>query len=150
VSPATLDFGTVTRGERAERVVVVRNPGRVSLTVREVVFDGGGAAQFQLGEAEPATVTLTGPMTTVTVRVDAESGASTTCTLMRAAAAGWAQQASLEASNLPAFLGASVAVSGDGSTVAVGERGDPSGVPGINVQPDHSAPNAGAVDVFTR
>jgi hypothetical protein len=56
VSPATLDFGTVTRGERAERVVVVRNPGRVSLTVREVVLDGDGAAQFQLGEAEPATV----------------------------------------------------------------------------------------------
>ncbi len=49
-----------------------------------------------------------------------------------------------------AFAGTSIALSSDGSTMAVGAFGESSGATGINGnQADHSAPDAGAVYVFT-
>jgi hypothetical protein len=68
----------------------------------------------------------------------------------------WTQQAYLKASN-PGDMedgdtfGYSVAISGDGNTVAVGAPSEDSNASGINGnQADNSTPGAGAVYVFTR
>lgn len=66
---------------------------------------------------------------------------------------GWAQQAYLKASNTDASdqFGASIAVSGDGNTVAVAAPMEDSGSTGVNGNgADNSVPEAGAVYVFTR
>ncbi len=65
----------------------------------------------------------------------------------------WGQQAYVKASNTDAtdLFGASVALSDDGSTLAVGAGGESSAATGIDGdQADNSAPGAGAVYVFTR
>lgn len=65
----------------------------------------------------------------------------------------WSQQAYLKAANTyaNAYFGWSVAVSSDGSTVAVGAVGDASNATGINGNGgDHSAADAGAAYVFVR
>jgi hypothetical protein len=65
----------------------------------------------------------------------------------------WAQQAYLKASNTDARLtfGESVALSADGSTLAVGASSETSNATGVNGnQADTSAANSGAVYVFTR
>jgi cysteine-rich repeat protein len=65
----------------------------------------------------------------------------------------WQQQAYLKASNTRAGLqfGMTLALSADGSTLAVGAQFEPSAATGVNGdQADHSAPWAGAVYVFTR
>ncbi len=64
----------------------------------------------------------------------------------------WSQQAYLKASNTTtwAFFGSSVALSGDGNTLAVGAVFESSGTTGINSTPDQSAGFSGAVYVFAR
>jgi hypothetical protein len=65
----------------------------------------------------------------------------------------WSQQAYVKASNTDAYdrFGWSVALSGDGSTLAVGAPVEDSNAVGINGnQADNSASNAGAVYVFVR
>ncbi len=65
----------------------------------------------------------------------------------------WTQQAYIKASNTEAqqFFGASVALSGDGNTLAVGAPGEASAATGIDGnQTDTSAPDAGAVYIFER
>jgi len=65
----------------------------------------------------------------------------------------WTQQAYVKASNTGAgdLFGESVALSGDGNTLAVGARFEDSNATGINnVETDNSLPNAGAAYVFTR
>jgi hypothetical protein len=68
----------------------------------------------------------------------------------------WSQQAYIKASNTGEpqdgdTFGASIALSDDGNTLAVGSPGEDSGSPGINGnQADNSALGAGAVYVFTR
>lgn len=65
----------------------------------------------------------------------------------------WAQQAFIKASNAGAnnFFGQSVALSGDGNTLAVGAAGEDSNATGINGdQANNLAPNAGAAYVFVR
>jgi hypothetical protein len=65
----------------------------------------------------------------------------------------WSQQAYVKASNTDAFddFGSSIALSGDGNTLAVGARGEDSSATGINDnQADNSASGSGAVYVFTR
>ena len=47
-------------------------------------------------------------------------------------------------------FGNSVALSGDGNTLAVGAPNEDSGTTGINTTPNEAAPNAGAVYVFAR
>jgi FG-GAP repeat len=67
--------------------------------------------------------------------------------------ATWSQQAYVKASNTGGddFFGASVALSDDGSTLAVGAINEASAATGIGGnQADNSAGNAGAVYVFTR
>ncbi|KIG19527.1 Molybdopterin oxidoreductase, iron-sulfur binding subunit [Enhygromyxa salina] len=65
----------------------------------------------------------------------------------------WSQQAYLKASNSGSgdYFGRSVALSGDGDTLAVGAYGEDSGATGIDGnQADNSASSAGAVYVFVR
>ncbi|THJ22406.1 MAG: integrin [Nitrospira sp. CG24D] len=65
----------------------------------------------------------------------------------------WGQQAYLKASNTGAgdLFGAMATLSNDGNTLAVGARQEASNATGINGnQTDNSAPDAGAVYVFTR
>jgi hypothetical protein len=68
--------------------------------------------------------------------------------------ATWVQQAYLKASNAEADdeFGLNVALSADGSTLAVGARGEDSSGTGVNsaMQADDSAESSGAVYVFTR
>ncbi len=65
----------------------------------------------------------------------------------------WAQQVFLKASNpgKEDWFGVRIAISGDGNTVAVGAQNEDSAAKGINgKQDDDSAPEAGAVYLFTR
>jgi len=65
----------------------------------------------------------------------------------------WSQQAYVKASNTDAgdFFGLAIALSADGSTLAVGAFSEDSSAMGVGgVQTDNSATNAGAVYVFTR
>jgi hypothetical protein len=65
----------------------------------------------------------------------------------------WTQQAYVKASNARggSWFGDSVALSDDGSTLAVGSYGEASAATGIGGnQTDNTTPNAGAVYVFTR
>jgi hypothetical protein len=64
----------------------------------------------------------------------------------------WSQQAYVKASNAEASdnFGESVALSGDGNTLAVGAPAEGSGTTGINSTPNESAFEAGAVYVYTR
>ncbi len=65
---------------------------------------------------------------------------------------GWRQQAYLKAANAEADdeFGCSLALSGDGSTLAVGACAESGGAFGIDgVQADNSAPKSGAAYVFT-
>ncbi|MBI4887309.1 MAG: integrin [Acidobacteria bacterium] len=69
------------------------------------------------------------------------------------AGAGWAQQAYVKASNAGAgdHFGSTVALSADGSTMAVAAVWESSAATGVNGnQDDNSLPQAGAVYVFTR
>jgi len=66
---------------------------------------------------------------------------------------GWSQQAYVKASNNEEgdFFGESVALSADGSTLAIGARGEDSGATGVNGDPtDNSAAISGAVYVLIR
>ena len=63
----------------------------------------------------------------------------------------WSQQAYVKASNTTTndLLGTSVALSGNGNTLAVGAQGEDSNATGINGDPtDNSANSAGAVYVY--
>jgi hypothetical protein len=68
----------------------------------------------------------------------------------------WTQQAYVKASNTGEpdegdTFGSSIALSGDGNTLAVGSPSEDSGIGGINAnQQDNSSPGSGAVYVFTR
>ncbi len=65
----------------------------------------------------------------------------------------WQQQAYIKASNPDAedIFGSRVSLNGDGSTLAVGATGESSAATGINGdQLDNSAPDSGAVYIFTR
>ena len=71
------------------------------------------------------------------------------------AGAGWSQQAYLKASNtdLADLFGTSVALSGDGNTLAIGSIGEASNAKNTDTTPDqtgNSVSGAGAVYVFTR
>jgi len=63
----------------------------------------------------------------------------------------WSQQAYVKASNLPEFndqFGTSVALSGDGNTLAVGARFEDGSSTGIDGTPDNLAVDAGAVYLY--
>jgi len=131
------------------------------------------ASNTGAGDAFGAAVALSGDGNTLAVGARAEASSLTGVTpgSVNEATAGnaapnsgavyvftrtagtWSQQAYVKASN-PAgaadFFGSSVALSGDGSTLAVGAVFESSGTTGINSTPDQSAFFAGAVYVYTR
>jgi hypothetical protein len=121
----------------------VSQPGRATVRINGAVTASG----------TPATVTLAGRVTTVPVRVDAESGASTTYTVVVTVLGTTAQQAYVKASNtgFADRFGYRVALSADGSTLAVGAIFESSNATGVNGnQANNAAPASGAVYVFTR
>ncbi len=82
---------------------------------------------------------------------ESASGAGAAYVYTRSGAA-WSQQAFVKASNTGAddFFGTSVALSGDGSTLAVGAPAEDSSGFGIGSTPDDAAMDAGAVYVYAR
>jgi hypothetical protein len=80
-------------------------------------------------------------------------GASGAAWVFRRTPTSWEQEAYLKPPDpeIAKSFGASLAISADGSTLAVGEFSDPSGAVGIDGNPrDTSAQGSGAVFVFTR
>lgn len=139
-APATtLYVASVPSFEDSIRVTATA-AGPSTLEINGVVVASGAVS---------APIPLTrGGLTSVNVRVMAPSGASLVYGIVIARAAG---PAYVKSSNPGAFdnLGISVAASGD--TLAVGAYGESSNATGIGgAQGDNSAPNAGAVYVFTR
>jgi trimeric autotransporter adhesin len=109
--------------------------------------DGSTLAVGAIGEPSAATG-INGDQNDTSA---ASAGAAYVFT--RADNGAWSQQAYLKASNTNAGdrFGSSVALSGDGNSLAVGGTGEASAATGINGnQNDNSAASAGAVYVFTR
>jgi cysteine-rich repeat protein len=108
--------------------------------------DGSTLAIGATGESSAATG-IDGDQTD-----DSANGAGAVYVFTRSGAT-WSQQAYVKASNtgLRDAFGASVALSADGSTLAVGASDERSAATGVNGdQTDNSAGDAGAVYVFTR
>jgi trimeric autotransporter adhesin len=126
------------------------------------------ASNTDPGDFAGYRVALSGDGSTLAVFADGESSAATgidgdqTSNAARSAGAVyvfartgavWSQQAYIKPSNTDAndHFGISLALSGDGSTLAVGSRHEASAATGVGGDPtDNSAPRAGAVYVFTR
>ncbi len=90
---------------------------------------------------------------TLAVGAPVESGGAGAAYLYVRNGTTWAQQARLQASNPGAtdLFGLALALSGDGNTLAVGARNEDGGSTGVEGdQADNSAPESGAVYVFTR
>ena len=102
--------------------------------------DGSTLAVGAIGEASALTGVTAGIVNETTAG-NAAPGAGAVYVFTRSIAGTWSQQAYVKASNTGAAdnFGSSVALSGDGSTLAVGAIGE-----------DGSAAEAGAVYVFTR
>ena len=86
-------------------------------------------------------------------QADNTAGAAGAVYLFVRSGATWSQQAYVKASNTDArdHFGASLALSNDGSTLAVGAFGEDSAATRIDGDPlDNTAPSAGAVYVYTR
>src|SRR5229473_1689394 len=105
-------------------------------------IDGNTLAVGATGEDGPLTGVTPGIVDETTAAGNAAPGAGAVYVFTRSIIAGtWSQQAYVKASNTGVAdnFGSSVALSGDGSTLAVGAIGE-----------DGSAAEAGAVYVFTR
>ena len=108
--------------------------------------DGATLAVSAINEDSSATGINGGQMD------DSASNSGAVYVFTRASSA-WAQQAYVKASNTEAgdAFGSSVALSADGTTLAVGAIIEASGATGVNGnEADNSADGAGAVYVFTR
>jgi trimeric autotransporter adhesin len=138
---------TSTVGYLATETTVTPTTADAAATV---TVNGAAVASGSASDPIPLAVGAN----TITVIVTASDGVTTntyTVTVTRESAAQFAQRAYIKASNTDsdANFGYSVALSGD--TLAVGAPGEASNARGINGdQGDTSAPNAGAVYVFTR
>jgi hypothetical protein len=124
------------------------------------------AAHVDAGDSFGASVALSDDGSILAVGAEGEDSAATgvggdplddsatqagAAYLFTRGAAGWTQQAYVKASNTDAFdfFGARIALSGDGSTLAVGAEGERSTATGIDGdQADNSFTLAGAVYVF--
>ncbi|MCX4246383.1 hypothetical protein [Paraliomyxa miuraensis] len=115
--------------------------------------DGNTLAVGTDGESSNANGVNPGPAAEAD---DSASGSGAVYVFTRDGMGTWSQQAYLKASNTGSvdFFGTSVALSADGSTLAVGARQEDSNANGVNPGPaaeaNNSANNAGAVYVFSR
>lgn len=133
----------------------VRNPQRFGSSVA-VSADGNLVAVGAPGEGSKATG-INGDQSDNSIP---DAGAVYTYTRSSSSSAAgemgtWAHQAYLKASNTNSLsgqqFGESIALSGDGSTLAVGAPQESSGATGVNGnQQDQSASSSGAVYVFTQ
>jgi len=124
------------------------------------------ASNTGAGDAFGASIAISGDGKTLAVAANLEdSGTSGTTSTANEAASdagavyvytnasgSWAQQAYIKASNPGAgdFFGASIALSADGNTLAVGANSEDSNTVGTNASFNDLAASAGAVYVFTR
>ncbi len=122
----------------------VAQPAKATIHVDGSPATSGAAVSVALG-ASP---------TSSAVKVDAESGSTKTYTVVVTVSSGFpSQQAYVKASNTDAsdIFGTSVALSADGTTLAVGAPYEGSAATGIDGnQADNSAPISGAVYLFVR
>ena len=112
-----------------------------------------GNASFTINGSNNTTVALAVGDNTISIVVTAENGTTTLAYTIVVTRLTFAQEAYIKASNTDADdrFGRSVALSGDGNTLAVGAVGEGSAAIGANGdQADNNASFAGAVYVFTR
>jgi hypothetical protein len=132
----------VSRGTSSVTLTpTVTYPTRATIRVAGVVVASGTASA-------PISVPPTTPLS-VTVSVTTETGAVRTYTVVLTAD----RSHYLKASNTGAsdFFGRAIALSSDGSTLAVGAPGEDSNATGVGgVQTNNTALDSGAVYVFTR
>jgi len=111
-------------------------------------------ASFTINGSTNSTITLLIGDNTISIVVTGLNGTTTlTYTIVVTRRLTFAQEAYIKASNTDAIdeFGGSVALSGDGNTLAVGAEFEDSAATGVNGdQTDNNAPNAGAVYVYTR
>ena len=125
--------------------------GSSSVAVSATTSDGN--ASFMINGSNNATVALTVGDNTISIVVTAENSTTSRTYTIVVTRLTFAQEAYIKASNTDAddFFGRSVALSGDGNTLAVGADREASAATGVNGdQTDNSAFGAGAVYVFTR
>lgn len=150
VAPGTLVFSpstsayTVTLPARTVSVLVTASaPARVALRVGSTTVLSG----------QTFTIPLTGAVTDVQLTSTAESGA-TSLTRVSFRLRAFGQQSAVLQNTAPAFpdrFGDTVALSDDGSTLAVGDTRDRANTTGINGTPDGGASvHAGGVTVYVR
>ncbi len=116
---------------------------------RSVALSADGATLAVSADGEDSDATGVGGDRTN----DSAPGSGAVYVYMRNSSGVWSPQAYVKASNTAAgdSFGYSVALSGDGGTLAVSARNEDSGATGIGGdQTDDSAPDSGAVYVFTR
>ncbi len=112
-----------------------------------------GNASFMINGSNNTTVALAVGDNTISIVVTAENGTTTRDYTIVVTRLTFAQEAYIKASNTDVMdqFSQSVALSGDGNTLAVGAVGEGSAAIGANGdQADNNASFAGAVYVFTR
>jgi hypothetical protein len=157
LSDLSLSAGSLDQAFQANQTSYTSTVGflAAATTVTPTTDDAGATVTVNgaavISGTASGLISLDVGLTVITVIVTAEDGITTktyTVEVTRQLAASFAQQAFLKASNAGTndLFGASVAISGD--TLVVGAIGEGSSAGGG--QNDNSAPNAGAVYVFTR
>ena len=147
IADAPRDAGVTTA--LAQRAYVkASNTGRLDSFGVNVVLSADGSTLVVAADTEASGATGVGGN-----QADNAVDNSGAVYVFVRAGATWAQQAYVKASNtdIGDRFGASLAVSADGSTLAVGAPFEDSAATGVGgTQADNSAPGAGAVYVFTR
>jgi len=117
-------------------------PARATIRVNGMVVTSGTAS---------AAIVLSGVATTVTITVTTESGATRTYTVVVVRPDGGSTYVKASNTGAADWFGVAVALSADGSTLAVGASGEDSSATGIGGgEADNGASAAGVVYVFTR
>ena len=125
--------------------------GSSSVDVSATANDGN--ASFMINGSSNTTVALAVGDNTISIVVTAENGTTTRDYTIVVTRLTFAQEAYIKASNTDVMdqFSQSVALSGDGNTLAVGAVGEGSAAIGANGdQADNNARFAGAIYVFTR
>lgn len=146
-----------TRLNATYRVQACNSAGCSALSAAQVVNLTQAIGYFKASNTgaidQFGSVALSGDGSTLAVGAYGEASNAGAVYVFTRSGSTWSQQAYVKASNIGADdnFGTSVALSGDGNTLAVGAYGEASNATGINGNPaDNSASSAGAVYVFTR
>jgi hypothetical protein len=140
-NPTTLEYGLNVPSTTASLTLTpaVLYPGHATIRINGVVVASGSAS---------APIPITGAITAITITVVDEIGTAETYTVVVARASTYIKASNTDAAD---YFGVAVALSADGSTLAVGARGEDSSATTIGGnQADDSASLAGAVYIFAR